>query len=407
MKFDTLLESSRPARTRTLPLALIAALGLSPLALAHIGGNNITSQTDGAWQSASTWDLGVPVDGNGDFVQVQNLVSGFDFFVSLNGLDVGTAGGAGTLDFEGVGVDVSFSTVVGRSSTGVIDLLGSSLVSGSLVIGDGGSGEVGVRFGQVGALVSPIIVGDGTSTGLLRVQDQMDTVFAANGMIVGANGTIELVTDSGDTTGAYIGVTGNLELKAGSHFHLSPGTSFPALGTILPIFAYSGTLTGSFTTLSAGGGLTIAQDLSTPGIVAVQVTGVPVECNWDNPGTGSWVTPTNWDSGVAPGSFNLARVNNGGTAEIGAAAADARQLFVGIDGSDGALTAAGGTLDLADWMGVAVTANPTDPSASLTVLDTTASFVATNTAISTVRDLAVGSVISNSEANGSGTLTVR
>jgi len=59
---------------------------------------------------------------------------------------------------------------------------------------------------------------------------------------------------------------------------------------------------------------------------------------WINPGTGDWNTGSNWLAGTVPGPNDVARIDNGGTAQIGAPVSDIDRLIIGSGvGASGAL----------------------------------------------------------------------
>ncbi len=64
------------------------------------------------------------------------------------------------------------------------------------------------------------------------------------------------------------------------------------------------------------------------------------ETSWNNLGTADWFVSGNWDNGV-PTNFTDAIINNGGTSQIGAAGAEAREVRVG-DTTSGELEIFGG-----------------------------------------------------------------
>ena len=73
---------------------------------------------------------------------------------------------------------------------------------------------------------------------------------------------------------------------------------------------------------------------------------------WTNSGSGDWFAPGNWSAGV-PDPLNAAsldaRIDNGGTAEIGMPGAAVRRLTLGrLSGESGDLLVNGGSLDVAE-----------------------------------------------------------
>ena len=73
--------------------------------------------------------------------------------------------------------------------------------------------------------------------------------------------------------------------------------------------------------------------------IASQANG---QTTWTNPGADDWFTGTNWSAGVPTAGGN-AIINNGGTAQIGAAGAVAQSLIIG-DSAIGNLTLSAGSL---------------------------------------------------------------
>jgi len=71
------------------------------------------------------------------------------------------------------------------------------------------------------------------------------------------------------------------------------------------------------------------------GALASCATSIPLaaQTTWTEPGVGDWFTDSNW-SANSPGGADDAFLNNGGTAQVQAAGAVARQLTVGTNASD-------------------------------------------------------------------------
>lgn len=83
------------------------------------------------------------------------------------------------------------------------------------------------------------------------------------------------------------------------------------------------------------------------------------QTSWTD-GTDSWFVPTNWSAGVPTGGTD-ANINNGGTAQVGAAGATARRLNIGSNPADsGTVVVDGtGTLSVADVLNVGLTGRGT------------------------------------------------
>lgn len=334
----------------------------SPSAFLTVGGNNASTTFTGtitgsmlAFAKQGTGTL--TLSGNNNFPGVININGGtlqFGGASSMGSMNGGSGmNNNGTLQYSSSADQLWIGAIVGSGSV-IKDTANSSLTltnsysnyAGPTTISAGTlyiNAPLSAVTGQVTVNGSGTLGGSGTVGGATTVYSggTLSPGGAALGTAAGI-GTLSfsksLTLQSGSFTNIELGqvgtgslndlvaVTGNLTLGGTLTVTKSSG------GTIGPgtyrLFTYSGSLTGSFTTVTPPTGYTAVVDTSTGGQVNLVVTAIPRNF-WDGSnttsnnvidgGAGTWDgTTTNWTT--ADGSFNgtwlggTAIANFGGTA---------------------------------------------------------------------------------------------
>lgn len=260
--------------------SLIAVLILHLASPALAGGAFVNTVQAGSWLDGSTWDTGLPPDaGGGEQANIDHDVVVDGPGAEANVTNIGSISPArvtvtsGTLD--------PGQAQIGAGATGELFVEGGSVTGQLQVAPSGSEGTLSISGGSL-TLSSLQVAGfGGAPLGFLVVEggaasiDAQTTAFTNTFLGVGARVTVRPTANG--SAGLSTVLAPNLQIQAGAALELDTSLYAAQVGDEWDVFTYSGSLlgAGSFTTLTATSGWTVEQDVSTPGVVTLRVTGAP------------------------------------------------------------------------------------------------------------------------------------
>lgn len=275
-------------------LAATCSIGVSGEAGA--GASVVTTVQDGSWTNSSVWDLRVPDASLGDQAQVNHVLSIGGFGLNADVLNLGTAGGAGTLNFIFGELTVESQLTLGAGGTGTIEIpqaTGLTVHGSGIVIGGTSPGILNFRTGDIELFGDSVHldIGTGAGTGHLKLQSSFASFNIISSLVgpalnIGNNGTITIqpeVTISAGTVMTIV-VIGTASLSGGSTLILDTSTYTPTVGEKWEPILASGGIAGTFGMLAAPAGYTITQSVVDKGggtqALEIEVTSAPLPEVW-------------------------------------------------------------------------------------------------------------------------------
>lgn len=275
----------RPSRASfaigVLVVASVAATGQSALA----GGEYVNTVQDGNWNDPNTWDIRVPIASLTDQARIAHNIIANEAGQNTNVLHIGWSAGNGTLTINSGELNVTSSLLVGSDGNqGELDVTGGSVQSDSLRVGFHGPGQMEVSGGSI-QVERNIEIGVNDSPGSLRIAGNgaelehlglsiltYDLLVGSNGVLVIApteNGASGLTTINCNQVGILLNRASTLELDTSSYL--------PSLGDSWTVFTDASLITGSFGSLVAPAGYALQQDITTSGVLTIEVTQTPCD----------------------------------------------------------------------------------------------------------------------------------
>ncbi len=300
-----------------------------------------TTVQPGPWLDSNTWDGNVPTPTDdaivvhdpitvdfGETVDAASLAIGsgapgrIEFTAGsttmnvVGSLQIGNAGGSGTLFIDAATDVFANSITIGASASGFLiseDNDEGDATAGSITVGSGGPGTLGINRPR--ATTGEFRVGADGSRGRLIIASFNGDARADNGFTLGAQGVVAF-TNSFSSNARVEVLGGDLTFDVGStvdalEMKLGPGV---AVGERYALFTYAGNLIG-LPALVPPLGYGAVLDTSIPGEVAMELTSIPGPVDWIA-GTDSYLTPGNWDTGVTPLDGGFVFIRNGGTTNL-------------------------------------------------------------------------------------------
>jgi len=263
----------------TATVAAVCVFVMAPLA--HGGGTFVNTVQNGAWSSASTWDLRVPDESLGDQARISHVVSVTSAGQNSNVLQVGWSAGAGTLNISAGALSVNAHILVGdEASTGTLNISGGDVVATDFVVGLSGTGEVTISGGTLN-VSSFTNVGVNGFPAMVTVQGGTSTMTMSS-LQIGADATLVIRPAGNGAAGlSSVDGVGVVTLDAGSTLELDTSLYTPAPGDAWDVVTSDTSISGTFGTLVAPPGLTIEQDDSVSGVLTIRVVEpIPAASTW-------------------------------------------------------------------------------------------------------------------------------
>ncbi|MEZ6084407.1 MAG: exo-alpha-sialidase [Phycisphaerae bacterium] len=260
---------------------MVAATGQSVLA----GGAYVNTVQDGTWNDPTTWDSGVPNARLDHQARIAHDIVANEAGQNTNAVIVGWSLGNGTLTIDSGELNVTSDILVGSAGNqGEFDVTGGSVQSNSLRVGFYGPGQMEVSGGSI-QVDRNIEIGVNDSPGRLRIAGNgaelehlglsiqtYDLLVGANGVLIIApteNGASGLTTINCNQVGILLNRASTLELDTSSYL--------PSLGDSWTVFTDASLITGSFGSLVAPTGYALQQDITTTGVLTIEVTQTPCD----------------------------------------------------------------------------------------------------------------------------------
>jgi len=239
----------------------------------HAGGINFSSVQDGDWSDPNTWSpTGVPNKAAGQGAQVNHTVFVDSAGDSCADLWVGFANDA-TLNITAGDLDFGLLRF-GVSGSGTVNLSGGLMSGGGVLIGEATPSFLNVTGGTLAAGITN--VGMNGNAGLLDIVGGLATI-TVTGLTTSPDGTVSIEPTANGAGGlSTIVVTGNVTLDPGSAVVLDTASYTPSVGDSWDLITYTGSLSGSFGTLSAPTGFAIEEDQTVAGVITIRVIEPPL-----------------------------------------------------------------------------------------------------------------------------------
>ncbi|HNO77471.1 MAG TPA: sialidase family protein [Phycisphaerae bacterium] len=252
---------------------------------ARAGGALVSSVQDGNWNDPTTWDAGVPDASLSHQVRIAHDILAPDDGQNANQLQVGWTRGEGTLFVPSGELVVNNGFYIGsQGNQGEFNVSGGIVQVVELHVGTHGSGLMTVSGGSLVAN-HWIRIGSSNFDGRLTIAGsgttlELDRIFAAPvDFTVSSRGTL-VIAPTADGASGLSTIDCNQEtvnLNSSSTLELDTSSYLPSLGDSWTIFTDAALITGSFGSLVAPTGYALQQDITTTGVLTIEVTQTPCD----------------------------------------------------------------------------------------------------------------------------------